>query len=130
MPRKSIILFAAACLIAAAALAIAAIIVVSGRDAPASSVTATGQPDIGGPFELVDRSGAAVDESILEGRWSAVFFGFTYCPDYCPTTLQALAATQDRMGPRGDDLQIVFISIDPERDTPAALDAYLSSSAF
>lgn len=130
MPRKSILLFAAACLIAAAALAITAVIVVSGREAPVPAVTSTGQPDIGGPFQLVDRSGQPVDESILRGHWSAVFFGFTYCPDYCPTTLQALAATKTRLGERADDLQIVFISVDPERDTPAALDSYLSSDAF
>ena len=130
MPRKSILLFAAACLIAAAALAIATVVIVGGREPAAPTVTATGQPDIGGPFQLVDQSGETVDESILQGRWSAVFFGFTWCPDYCPTTLQMLAGAKARLGERADDLQIIFISVDPERDTPEALASYLSSDAF
>lgn len=130
MPRKSILLFAAACLIAAAALAVATIVTVGGRDsAPAQSV-ATGQPDIGGPFQLVDQEGRAVDQSLLEGKWSAVFFGFTWCPDYCPTTLQTLGLAKDRLGPAGEDLQIVFISVDPERDSPEAMKAYLESDGF
>lgn len=88
------------------------------------------QADVGGPFELVNQDGQAVDQSILEGRWSVVFFGFTYCPDICPSTLQAVAAAQDQLGPRGADLQTVFISVDPERDTPEQLKTYLSLEAF
>jgi protein SCO1 len=88
------------------------------------------QADVGGPFELVNQDGQTVDESILEGRWSVVFFGFTYCPDICPSTLQAVAAAQDQLGPRGADLQTVFISVDPERDTPEQLKTYLSLDAF
>ncbi|MDP2213901.1 SCO family protein [Phenylobacterium sp.] len=91
---------------------------------------AQGQANVGGPFELVDQDGRAVDQSILEGRWSVVFFGFTYCPDICPSTLQSVAAAQDQLGPRGADLQTVFISVDPERDTPEQLKTYLSLDAF
>ena len=90
----------------------------------------TGQPTVGGPFQLVDQNGRAVDESLLEGKWSAVFFGFTWCPDYCPTTLQTLDQAQQRLGDQADDLQIVFISVDPERDTPEALRDYLASDGF
>lgn len=85
---------------------------------------------IGGDFTLTDQDGEAVDESLLLGKWSLVFFGFTYCPDYCPTTLAELAAAQKRLGNRAKDLQIVFISIDPERDTPGMLKDYLSSDGF
>jgi protein SCO1/2 len=82
---------------------------------------------IGGPFELVDQTGKAVDESVLRGKWSVVFFGFTYCPDVCPGTLQALTAAHDQLGPKGKDLQIVFISVDPERDTPEKVRAWLEA---
>ncbi|MDO8902284.1 MAG: SCO family protein [Phenylobacterium sp.] len=97
-------------------------------DAPVGG--AQGQANVGGPFELVDQDGRTVDQSILEGRWSVVFFGFTYCPDICPSTLQSVAAAQDQLGPRGADLQTVFISVDPERDTPEQLKTYLSLDAF
>jgi protein SCO1/2 len=87
-------------------------------------------PAVGGAFQMVDYDGRAVDQGLLKGRWSVVFFGFTYCPDICPTTLQILALAQDQLGPKGRDLQVVFVSVDPERDTPAALKAYLSSEAM
>jgi protein SCO1/2 len=83
---------------------------------------------IGGPFHLVDQSGKAVDEKVLKGKWSAVFFGFTYCPEACPTTLFALGQTEKQLHDK--DFQTVFISVDPARDTPAKLSAYLSNSAF
>lgn len=85
---------------------------------------------IGGPFQLTDQNGRVVDESVLKGRWSAVFFGFTYCPDVCPTTLQALNAAADQLGDKASDLQIVFISVDPERDTPAQMKAYLDAQSL
>ncbi len=97
-------------------------------DAPVTG--SPGQADVGGPFELVNQDGETVDQSILEGRWSVVFFGFTYCPDICPATLQSVAAAQAQLGPRADDLQTVFISVDPERDTPEQLRTYLSLDAF
>ena len=84
----------------------------------------------GGPFHLTDQNGRRVDQHLLDGKWSAVFFGYTYCPDVCPTNLQTMAAAQDRLGPKAKDLQVIFISIDPQRDTPKALKDYLSSKAF
>jgi len=133
MPRRSILLFAGACIAVAVAVAVSAIVVVSGRGeaGPASGlVSSTGQPDVGGPFQLVNQDGQAVDQTVLNGKWSLVFFGFTYCPDYCPTTLGMLEATKRALGDRADEVQIVFISIDPERDTPQALKDYLSSDGF
>ena len=132
MPRRSIVLFAAACAAIAVALVVVTLVVVSrpaGGLQP-GEVVSTGQAQVGGPFQLVDQEGRPVDESLLEGKWSLVFFGFTYCPDYCPTTLAALDATKQRLGDKAKDLQIVFISVDPERDTPQALKDYLSSDGF
>jgi protein SCO1/2 len=86
-----------------------------------------GKALIGGPFNLVDDRGQAVDQSLLNGRYSAVFFGFAHCPDVCPATLQTLGAAARQLGPRAKDLQVVFITVDPERDNPAALKAYLDS---
>jgi len=88
------------------------------------------RPPVGGPFKLIDQNGQPRDQSLLKGKWTAVFFGFTFCPDVCPATLQTLAEAQDRLGPKAADFQVVFITVDPERDTPAQLKAYLSSSAF
>ncbi|WP_309604387.1 SCO family protein [Phenylobacterium sp.] len=86
--------------------------------------------DIGGPFHLVDQAGRATDEGVLKGRWSAVFFGFTDCPEACPTTLLALGQTEKLLGSKAGDVQTVFISLDPERDTPKVLANYLSNTAF
>ena len=133
MPRRSILLFAGVCVALAAALAVGTIVVVNGRGGAGSAsreIGSTGQPSVGGPFQLVSQDGQAVDQSLLTGKWSLVFFGFTYCPDYCPTTLQMLEATRRALDDRADEVQIVFISIDPERDTPEALKDYLSSDGF
>jgi protein SCO1/2 len=83
---------------------------------------------IGGPFHLVDQRGKAVDEKLLKGKWSAVFFGFTYCPEACPTTLFALGQTEKLLNAK--DFQTVFVSVDPARDTPQQMATYLSNSAF
>ncbi len=85
---------------------------------------------IGGDFHLVDQTGRPVDQSILNGKWSAVFFGYTYCPDVCPTTLQTLGGALDKLGAKAKDLQVLFVTVDPHRDTPAQLKAYLSSASF
>ena len=131
MPRRSILLFAGACIVIAVALAIVTLVVVSGRErAAGGEMAATGQPLVGGDFQLVDQEGRPVDQTILNGKWSLVFFGFTYCPEFCPTTLAEMAAVQQQLGEQARDLQMVFISIDPERDTPQALKDYLSSDGF
>jgi protein SCO1/2 len=85
---------------------------------------------IGGPFHLVDQKGAPAEASLLKHKWSAVFFGFTYCPEACPTTLMALGQTEKLLGPKADDFQTVFVSVDPGRDTPKVMANYLSNSAF
>lgn len=83
---------------------------------------------IGGSFQMVDQTGKPVDQDILLGKWSAVFFGFTYCPDVCPATLQALSSAVPLLKPaQAKKLQIVFVSVDPARDTPAQVKLYLDS---
>lgn len=82
---------------------------------------------IGGPFAMTDQDGRRVDQHILDGRWSAVFFGYTYCPDVCPATLQALSAAAQKLGPNAKDFQVVFVTVDPERDTPAQMKTYIAA---
>jgi protein SCO1/2 len=94
------------------------------------ATVSSGTALIGGPFQLVDQDGKAVDQRILDHRWSAVFFGYTYCPDVCPATLQLLAQAKAQMGDAGKAVQVVFISVDPDRDTPAQLKSYLATPAF
>ena len=89
-----------------------------------------GQPMVGGPFQMTDQDGKRVDQSLLKGKWTAVFFGYTFCPEACPTTLTTLAKAQEQLGPKSKDLQVVFVSVDPARDTPAQLKTYLSSQSF
>ncbi|WP_416358066.1 SCO family protein [Aureimonas phyllosphaerae] len=82
---------------------------------------------VGGEFALVDDDGRPRTWSGFRGRPVAVFFGFTHCPDICPTTLGELSVLLAELGERGDDLQVVLVSGDPERDTPEVLNAYLQS---
>lgn len=85
---------------------------------------------IGGPFHLVAQTGRPADEKLLKDKWSAVFFGYTNCPDACPTTLFALGEAEKLLGPKAHDFQTVFVSVDPKRDTAAKLASYMSNPAF
>jgi protein SCO1/2 len=82
---------------------------------------------IGGPFSLVDQTGKPVTEADLKGKPSLMFFGFTHCPDICPTALFDMTQLYKALGRDADKLQAYFVSVDPERDTPAILKEYLSS---
>lgn len=82
---------------------------------------------IGGPFSLVDQTGKPVTEADLKGKPSLMFFGFTHCPDICPTALFDMTQLYKALGRDGDKVQAYFISVDPERDTPDILKEYLSS---
>lgn len=85
----------------------------------------SGQAAIGGPFSSTDEDGAPRDQTMLEGRYSLVYFGFTHCPDFCPLELANLAAAKDLLEARGVTPQILFVTIDPARDTPEMLKAYV-----
>ena len=82
---------------------------------------------IGGPFELTDQSGQTVTDKSLQGRPTLIFFGYTHCPDVCPTSLFELSEVLRAMGKDADRINAYFISVDPERDTQAAMKDYLSS---
>jgi protein SCO1/2 len=114
----------------AAGLAFGLPLAACGRSSDKGAVTSSGEAMVGGPFQLVDQNGRPTDQSVLKGKWSAVFFGYTYCPDVCPTTMQALAGAEAKLGGKAKDLQVVFVSVDPERDTPAQLKTYLSTPTF
>jgi cytochrome oxidase Cu insertion factor (SCO1/SenC/PrrC family) len=86
-----------------------------------------GQALVGGPFSLIDHNGRRVTEQDFRGRPMLVFFGFTFCPDICPAGLQVISAALDQLGPKGAKLTPLFITIDPERDTPEQLKSYLAS---
>ena len=82
---------------------------------------------IGGPFRLTDQDGKTVTDADLKGKWSLIYFGYTHCPDACPTALNGIAIALDQLGPKRDAVRPVFITVDPERDTPAALKAYVTA---
>lgn len=90
---------------------------------PVAAAVADGV-QIGGPFELRDQHGQAVSEQTFNGQWLLVFFGFTRCADICPTTLVHMAKVLDGLGEQAEQVQPLFISLDPERDTPDVLTAY------
>jgi protein SCO1/2 len=82
---------------------------------------------IGGPIKLTDQDGAPFDSASLAGKPFAVFFGFTNCPQVCPTTLSEMSQVYDQLGDQAKDLTTIFVTIDPERDTPPVLKEYLSN---
>ena len=90
----------------------------------------TGQADIGGAFALVNHNGESVTDKTYHDKPQLIYFGFSYCPDVCPIALQKMGATQAQLGARGQDLNYLFISIDPERDTPESLGPYVEANGF
>ena len=107
--------------------------ILSGVIGPRSATKGTGQAGLqtgaplGGAFALVDARGEPVTEAVLRGKPSAVFFGFTHCPDVCPTTLSEMTSWIAELGPDAERMRFVFITVDPERDTPEVLRDYLSA---
>jgi len=100
------------------------ILIVAGRGPNSAAQTSAA---IGGPFELVDQDGRTVTDRDFKGRPLLVFFGFTHCPDVCPTTLFEVSEVLRALGPDAGKVNALFITVDPERDTPATLKDYLSS---
>jgi protein SCO1/2 len=89
-----------------------------------SSVADTSPVPIGGAFTLVDENGQTVTDQTYRGKWLLVFFGFTHCPDVCPTALNDIALTLDQLGPLAGSVQPLFVTVDPERDTPDIVKDY------
>jgi len=97
---------------------------------PAESKAATGEsstPEFGGPFSLTDQNGKRRTDMDFRGKYMLVFFGYTYCPDVCPTALAVEAEALDKLGPRANSIVPIFVTVDPKRDTPDKLKSYLSA---
>ena len=92
---------------------------------PQPQATYTGVAAVGGPFTLEDTKGNTVTEAVLKGHYSLVYFGYTYCPDICPLALTNITQALQIVGPMGDDVLPLFITIDPERDTKEVLAEYI-----
>jgi cytochrome oxidase Cu insertion factor (SCO1/SenC/PrrC family) len=80
---------------------------------------------LGGPFTLTDSAGHAVTEQNYRGKWMLVYFGYTFCPDVCPTELQTISTALDQLGPAATNVVPIFITVDPERDTAPAIGQYV-----
>jgi protein SCO1/2 len=107
------------------ALAAAALLAACAPEKPAfKSVDVTGA-EFGRELALTDHTGRPRTLADFKGKVTAVFFGYTHCPDVCPTTLAEMKLVKQRLGPDGDRLQVLFVTIDPERDTPALLAKYV-----
>jgi protein SCO1/2 len=125
MTARSVrILVISAAFLAGLFLCFGAVLVVSSR---MSTPVAQQIAAVGGPFKLIDQNGKAVSDQDLKGRPFLVFFGFTHCPDVCPTTLFDVSEMLRALGPDADRTRALFITVDPERDTPAVMKDYLSS---
>lgn len=130
MDRRQILIFSAG-IVACVAVAWALVFLVKDRrptrPAQGPVIMLTGAADIGGPFRLIDHTGKRVTEADFKGRYMLLFFGYTHCPDVCPAELQTMGRAMDRLAAKGDNIVPVFISVDPERDSPAILKGYVAA---
>ena len=120
--RTTRALLIASAFLAALVLCLGVVMFVTGRSVPVATASA-----IGGPFRLVDQNGRGVSDQDLKGRPSLVFFGFTHCPEICPTALFDISEILNKLGPDASKINALFVTVDPERDTPEKLKDYLSS---
>src|SRR2546423_14650322 len=122
-PRTARILLIASAFLGGLVLCFAVILLVAGRDVSPIAQTAA----IGGPFGLIDQDGRTISDRDLKGHPFLVFFGFTHCPDVCPTTLFEISEILRALGPDADKVNALFVTVDPERDKPEQVKDYLSS---
>jgi protein SCO1/2 len=108
-------------------IALAMVAALAASALPGSQARAQKIGSQGGSFELTDQNGRPFSSSALVGRPYAIFFGFTHCPDICPTTLLEMSNHLAALGAEADKLAVVFVTVDPERDTPDLLHSYLAS---
>ena len=121
--RTARLLLALGAFVAGLVLFSAVIFIVTGRGPSPIAMPSA----VGGPFSLVDQDGKPITNDNMKGKPFLVFFGFTHCPDVCPTTLFDVSEIFRALGPDAKGLQALFVTVDPERDTPAVLKDYLSS---
>ncbi|HXG78510.1 MAG TPA: SCO family protein [Methyloceanibacter sp.] len=103
-----------------------ALVLMQGPQVPRAVIT-TGKAAIGGPFSLIDQNGKAVTDRDFRGRYMLVFFGFTHCPDICPTELQVMSSALEALGGKAEKVAPIFITLDPERDTPQVVGNYVKN---
>ena len=120
--RTARLLLALGAFIAGLVLFSAVIFIVTGRSPAPIAMSA-----VGGPFKLIDQNARPITEQDFKGQPFLVFFGFTHCPDVCPTTLFEVSEIFRALGPDAKNLRAMFVTVDPERDTPAVLKDYLAS---
>ena len=116
--------FAACALVIAAAAAVLTLVIVH---RPANAKPIAGIPGVSAEFSLTTSDGRTVSDRTYRGKWLLVYFGFTVCPEVCPTVLLSIGGALDALGPKGRDVQPLFITIDPARDTQAVMAAYMTS---
>ena len=121
--QTSRLLLMIAAFAAGLALCLGVVLLVAQR----AQVPAPQASTVGGPFQLIDQDGRAVTERDMQGKPFLVFFGFTHCPDVCPTALFDISEVFRKLGSDADRAAALFITVDPERDTPAAMKSYMSS---
>ncbi len=123
MPSRHILLFSIVILLLSAGLAAYSLFGIRGT----AIQTGTGEALVGGPFTLVDQTGKSITDKDFRGKYMLIFFGYTYCPDVCPTELQVMMAALGTLGPRAAEVQPIFITIDPDRDTPEVMQSYVEN---
>jgi protein SCO1 len=124
MPRTTRLVLVFAAFLGGLATVLAVVLVLA---RPPGTSLAAPPAAIGGPFKLTDQNGRTVTDADFKGKPSLVFFGFTHCPDACPTTLLELSDVLQKLGPDSSRIHVLFITVDPERDDAASLKDYLSS---
>jgi protein SCO1/2 len=124
MPSRKQLLFALTVVLAALVTGLSALWITIGER---PRLPGSGTALIGGPFEMTDQNGKRVSDKDFLGKYALYFFGFTYCPDVCPSGLQVMSAALDEMGDAAKNIQPVFVTIDPGRDTPEVMKEYVSN---
>jgi len=121
--------FALVAIVFAGVLVIAAgvLLALALRETPRGAAGTALASAIGGQFQLLDQNGKPFSDANLKGKWHLIFFGYTHCPDACPTALNEMSLALDRLGIKRDEIGVVFITVDPERDTPDVLKSYVQS---
>lgn len=127
MPRSTRILFVTLISLAVLGVGVLGFALVRMLTSDPATGGSFGEPLIGGSFTLVDGTGATRTDEDFRGRLMLVYFGFTYCPDVCPTELQAMGQAVDLLGAKAESVQPIFVTIDPERDTPQMVGQYVES---
>lgn len=123
MSRRTAIVAGLLVAVALAVAGVAAVVLQGMPDRPSAAAPV----QIGGSFELVSQTGEPFSSRSLAGTPFAIFFGFTHCPEICPTTLYEISESLKQLGSESDSLKVLFVTVDPERDTPEFLSAYLGN---